>query len=134
VKRPLAARIQAKLANYRPVTPGGFFFGKCLGPISRAQRLAIFGDAGRVVSRMDPGQQRNRDAALWGNLVITGAGLAPQIGAILHSEAFRRALFQAAGSGGMSSSVPAHWRHPDQPRLAASEARRNAMYRTSGAV
>jgi hypothetical protein len=60
-------------------------------PISRAQRLAIFGDADRVMSRMDPGQQRNRDAALWCNLVITGAGMAPQIGAILLSEAFRRA-------------------------------------------
>jgi len=40
------------------------------------------GDAGRIVWRMDPGQQRqqrNRGAALWGNLVITGAGLAPRI-------------------------------------------------------
>jgi hypothetical protein len=43
------------------------------------------------MSRMDPGQQRNRYAVLWGDLVITGAGLAPQIGAILLSEAFRRA-------------------------------------------
>src|SRR5271157_2401912 len=40
------------------------------------------GDVGRIVWRMDPGQQRqqrNRGAALWGNLVITGAGLAPRI-------------------------------------------------------
>jgi alcohol dehydrogenase (cytochrome c) len=40
------------------------------------------GDAGRVVWRMDPKQerqQRNRGAALWGNLVITGAGIAPRI-------------------------------------------------------
>src|SRR5271167_4574953 len=40
------------------------------------------GDAGHIVWRMDPGQQRqqrNRGAALWGNLVITGAGLAPRI-------------------------------------------------------
>jgi alcohol dehydrogenase (cytochrome c) len=40
------------------------------------------GDAGRIVWRMDPGQQRQqrtRGAALWGNLVITGAGLAPRI-------------------------------------------------------
>ena len=39
---------------------------------------ASSGDAGRIVWRMDPGQQRqqrNRGAALWGNLVITGAGL-----------------------------------------------------------
>jgi alcohol dehydrogenase (cytochrome c) len=39
---------------------------------------ATSGDAGRIVWRMDPGQQRqqrNRGAALWGNLVITGAGL-----------------------------------------------------------
>src|SRR5271168_1367475 len=43
---------------------------------------ATSGDAGRIVWRMDPGQQRqqrNRGAALWGNLVITGAGLAPRI-------------------------------------------------------
>jgi alcohol dehydrogenase (cytochrome c) len=40
------------------------------------------GDAGRIVWRMDPKQdrqQRNRGAALWGNLVISGAGVAPQI-------------------------------------------------------
>src|SRR5215510_13466799 len=36
-----------------------------------------FGDAGRIVWRMDPGQEKlplsNRGAALWGNLVITVA-------------------------------------------------------------
>src|SRR4029077_8398352 len=35
------------------------------------------GDAGRIVWRMDPKQEkqmRSRGAALWGNLVITGAG------------------------------------------------------------
>jgi alcohol dehydrogenase (cytochrome c) len=40
------------------------------------------GDAGRIVWRMDPKQerlQRNRGAALWGNLVISGAGIAPRI-------------------------------------------------------
>ncbi len=40
------------------------------------------GDVGRIVWRMDPKQdrqQRNRGAALWGNLVITGAGIAPRI-------------------------------------------------------
>ncbi|HEY3643192.1 MAG TPA: PQQ-binding-like beta-propeller repeat protein [Xanthobacteraceae bacterium] len=38
------------------------------------------GDIGRIVWRMDPKQERqmrNRGAALWGNLVITGAGAAP---------------------------------------------------------
>jgi len=38
------------------------------------------GDVGRIVWRMDPKQerqQRNRGAALWGNLVITGAGMEP---------------------------------------------------------
>src|SRR3984893_7324825 len=38
------------------------------------------GDTGRIVWRMDPKQERqlrNRGAALWGNLVITGAGIAP---------------------------------------------------------
>jgi len=40
------------------------------------------GDVGRIVWRMDPKQerlQRNRGAALWSNLVITGAGIAPRI-------------------------------------------------------
>jgi alcohol dehydrogenase (cytochrome c) len=40
------------------------------------------GDAGRIVWRMDPGQEkqdRNRGAALWGNLVITAAGGPPRI-------------------------------------------------------
>ncbi len=38
------------------------------------------GDVGRIVWRMDPKQERqmrNRGAAFWGNLVITGAGIAP---------------------------------------------------------
>src|SRR5229473_154428 len=40
------------------------------------------GNAGRIVWRMDPKQERqatNRGAAFWGNLVITGAGVAPRI-------------------------------------------------------
>src|SRR3984893_6052294 len=40
------------------------------------------GDAGRIVWRMDPKQERqdrNRGAALWGNLVITAANLPPRI-------------------------------------------------------
>src|SRR5215468_793384 len=38
------------------------------------------GQLGRIVWRMDPKQERqlrNRGAALWGNLVITGAGISP---------------------------------------------------------
>jgi hypothetical protein len=35
------------------------------------------------MSRMDPGQQRNRGAALWGNLSSPAAGWRPQIGARL---------------------------------------------------
>src|SRR5215469_7854169 len=38
------------------------------------------GEVGRIMWRMDPKQerqQRNRGTALWGNLVITGAGIAP---------------------------------------------------------
>src|SRR5947208_6136814 len=38
------------------------------------------GDQGRIVWRMDPKQERqlrNRGAALWGDLVITGAGISP---------------------------------------------------------
>jgi alcohol dehydrogenase (cytochrome c) len=41
---------------------------------------ATSGDVGRILWRMDPKQerqQRNRGAALWGNLVITGAGIGP---------------------------------------------------------
>src|SRR6266446_795038 len=40
------------------------------------------GDVGRIVWRMDPGQEkqdRNRGAALWGNLVITAANAPPRI-------------------------------------------------------
>ena len=40
------------------------------------------GDVGRIVWRMDPGQEkqdRNRGAALWGNLVITAAGGPPRM-------------------------------------------------------
>jgi alcohol dehydrogenase (cytochrome c) len=40
------------------------------------------GDIGRIVWRMDPGQEkqdRNRGAALWGNLVITAANWPPRI-------------------------------------------------------
>jgi alcohol dehydrogenase (cytochrome c) len=43
---------------------------------------ATSGDAGHIVWRMDPGQQRqdrNRGAALWGNLVITAAKDPPRI-------------------------------------------------------
>jgi alcohol dehydrogenase (cytochrome c) len=41
------------------------------------------GDAGRVVWRMDPGQEKvplaNRGAALWGNLVVTTANYPPRV-------------------------------------------------------
>jgi alcohol dehydrogenase (cytochrome c) len=40
------------------------------------------GDIGRIVWRMDPGQEkqdRNRGAALWGNLVITAANFPPRM-------------------------------------------------------
>jgi alcohol dehydrogenase (cytochrome c) len=40
------------------------------------------GDVGRIVWRMDPGQEkqdRNRGAALWGNFVITAANFPPRI-------------------------------------------------------
>src|SRR5215471_14776317 len=40
------------------------------------------GDLGRIVWRMDPGQEkqdRNRGAALWGNLVVTAANAPPRI-------------------------------------------------------
>src|ERR1700731_976410 len=40
------------------------------------------GEVGRIVWRMDPKQERqdrNRGAALWGNLVITAANLPPRI-------------------------------------------------------
>src|SRR5262250_119587 len=40
------------------------------------------GDVGRIVWRMDPGQEkqdRNRGAALWGNLVVTAANAPPRV-------------------------------------------------------
>ncbi len=40
------------------------------------------GDTGRIVWRMDPGQEkqdRNRGAALWGNFVITAANAPPRV-------------------------------------------------------
>jgi hypothetical protein len=51
-RRLLAARIQSQAGKLPPGHPGRLFFWKV--PISRGQRLPIFGDPGRVVSRMDP--------------------------------------------------------------------------------
>ena len=50
----MAARIQANLANYRPVTPGGFFFWKSAwGPISRAQPSSIDVNAPPTTASVD---------------------------------------------------------------------------------
>src|SRR5260370_3334718 len=57
------------------------------------------GDVGPIVWRMDPKQdrhQRNRGAALWGNLVITAASIAPRLVAT-HNE---------TGNSGQQTSFP----------------------------
>jgi hypothetical protein len=74
VKRPLAAKIQAKLAIYRP-SPRAVFFESAWGLSAEPSASPFSMTPAAVMSRMDHGQQRNRDAALWGNLVITCARL-----------------------------------------------------------
>jgi hypothetical protein len=90
VKRPFAARIQAKLQTTAR-SPRAVFFESAWRLSAEPSASPFSVTPGRAMSRMDPGQQRNRYAVLWGDLVITGTALAPQIGAILLSEAFRRA-------------------------------------------
>jgi alcohol dehydrogenase (cytochrome c) len=70
-----------EFTNATPLAEDGFLYvTDSWGVLYKIDATA--GDVGRIVWRMDPGQQRqqrNRGAALWGNLVITGAGLAPRI-------------------------------------------------------
>jgi alcohol dehydrogenase (cytochrome c) len=70
-----------EFTNATPLAEDGFLYvTDSWGVLYKIDATA--GDVGRIVWRMDPGQQRqqrNRGAALWGNLVITGAGIAPRI-------------------------------------------------------
>src|SRR5258706_5456127 len=68
-----------EFTNATPLAEDGFLYvTDSWGVLYKIDATA--GDVGRIVWRMDPKQERqlrNRGAALWGNLVITGAGIAP---------------------------------------------------------
>jgi alcohol dehydrogenase (cytochrome c) len=76
---PLGGGAGNEFTNATPLAEDGFLYvTDSWGVLYKID--ATSGDAGRIVWRMDPKQQRqlrNRGAALWGNLVITGAGIAP---------------------------------------------------------
>src|ERR1700680_2674326 len=78
---PLGGGAGNEFTNATPLAEDGFLYvTDSWGVLYKIDGTS--GDAGHIVWRMDPGQQRqqrNRGAALWGNLVITGAGLAPRI-------------------------------------------------------
>src|SRR5712664_3391646 len=78
---PLGGGAGNEFTNATPLAEDGFLY--VTDSWSVLYKIdATAGDVGRIVWRMDPGQQRqqrNRGAALWGNLVITGAGIAPRI-------------------------------------------------------
>jgi alcohol dehydrogenase (cytochrome c) len=73
---PLAGGAGSEFTNATPLAEDGFLY------ITESWNVlykidARSGDFGRIVWRMDPKQDRqmrSRGAALWGNLVITGAG------------------------------------------------------------
>ncbi len=68
-----------EFTNATPLVEDGFLYvTDSWGVVYKID--ATSGDVGRIVWRMDPKQERqlrNRGAALWGNLVVTGAGIAP---------------------------------------------------------
>jgi alcohol dehydrogenase (cytochrome c) len=76
---PLGGGAGNEFTNATPLAEDGFLYvTDSWGVLYKID--ATSGDAGRIVWRMDPKQERqlrNRGAALWGNLVITGAGIAP---------------------------------------------------------
>jgi alcohol dehydrogenase (cytochrome c) len=76
---PLGGSAGNEFTNATPLAEDGFLYvTDSWGVLYKID--ATSGDAGRIVWRMDPKQERqlrNRGAALWGNLVITGAGIAP---------------------------------------------------------
>jgi alcohol dehydrogenase (cytochrome c) len=76
---PLGGSVGNEFTNATPLAEDGFLYvTDSLGVLYKID--ATSGDVGRIVWRMDPKQERqlrNRGAALWGNLVITGAGIGP---------------------------------------------------------
>ncbi len=76
---PLGGSAGNEFTNATPLAEDGFLYvTDSWGVLYKID--ATSGDVGRVVWRMDPKQERqlrNRGAALWGNLVITGAGISP---------------------------------------------------------
>jgi alcohol dehydrogenase (cytochrome c) len=76
---PLGGGAGNEFTNATPLAEDGFLYvTDSWGVLYKID--ATSGDAGRIVWRMDPKQERqlrNRGAALWGNLVITGAGISP---------------------------------------------------------
>jgi alcohol dehydrogenase (cytochrome c) len=76
---PLGGGAGNEFTNATPLAEDGFLYvTDSWGVLYKID--ATSGDAGRIVWRMDPKQERqlrNRGAALWGNLVVTGAGIAP---------------------------------------------------------
>jgi len=76
---PLGGGAGNEFTNATPLAEDGFLYvTDSWGVLYKID--ATSGDVGRIVWRMDPKQERqlrNRGAALWGNLVITGAGISP---------------------------------------------------------
>jgi alcohol dehydrogenase (cytochrome c) len=76
---PLGGSAGNEFTNATPLVEDGFMYvTDSWGVLYKIDVTS--GDHGRIVWRMDPKQERqlrNRGAALWGNLVITGAGIEP---------------------------------------------------------
>src|SRR5215467_10725790 len=76
---PLAGAQGKEFVEATPLAEDGFLYiTDSWGVLYKID--ATSGEVGRIVWRMDPKQERqlrNRGAALWGNLVITGAGISP---------------------------------------------------------
>src|SRR5437899_4801193 len=76
---PLGGGAGNEFTNATPLVEDGFMYvTDSWGVLYKIDVTS--GEYGRIVWRMDPKQERqlrNRGATLWGNLVITGAGISP---------------------------------------------------------
>src|SRR5947199_1930792 len=76
---PLGGGAGNEFTNATPLVEDGFMYvTDSWGVLYKIDVTS--GEYGRIVWRMDPKQERqlrNRGATLWGNLVITGAGINP---------------------------------------------------------
>src|SRR5437879_9749844 len=76
---PLGGAAANEFTNATPLVEDGFLYvTDSWGVLYKIDVTS--GQFGRIVWRMDPKQERqlrNRGAALWGNLVVTGAGITP---------------------------------------------------------